>query len=102
MAEQRGDRFFITQPGLDWLGGDYEQLPTGIELQRYWLAKLSGGQREIFRAVVENPAGISRDDISEKTGLKRSTRDRYLQHLQAQELVTSEGSSILPSETLFE
>lgn len=38
----------------------------------------------------------------EATGLKKSTRNRYIQHLQAQELVVASGDMILPAPELIE
>lgn len=99
---ENGERFYITDVGLSSLGTDFEQLPTGDALQQYWLNKLPPGQSAILRAILEQPAGISRDEITEKTSLKRSTRNRYIQYLQAAELVTCSGELVRPSDTLLE
>jgi uncharacterized protein len=98
-----GERFAITNAGIDWIGSDYQPLPTGEALQRYWIEKLPAGESAIFRAILENQSnGISRDEIGEHTHFKRSTRNTYLQRLAARELVTISGDLVRPSETLFE
>jgi hypothetical protein len=99
---QSGDRFVITEAGIDWIGSDYQPLPTGEALQRYWIDKLPAGESAVFQVVLENPDGISREEIGEKTDFKRSTRNTYIQRLAARELVTVSGEMIRPSETLFE
>lgn len=100
---QSGERFTITDAGVDWIGSDYQPLPTGEALQRYWIDKLPAGESAVFRAVLENQSnGISRDEIGEHTNFKRSTRNTYLQRLAARELVTISGDLVRPSETLFE
>ena len=51
---------------------------------------------------LQNPDGITREEIGEKTEFKRSTRNTYLQRIAARELVTISGDVVRPSETLFE
>ncbi|MEN3369977.1 MAG: hypothetical protein V7609_2120 [Verrucomicrobiota bacterium] len=102
LVMQSGERFIITQEGLDWIGADYEPLPTGTALQNYWLNKLPDGEGKILRVVLNEPAGISRDEISEHTNFKRSTRNTYIQRLAARELVKVSGETVHPSESLFD
>jgi uncharacterized protein len=102
LVAQSGERFVITQAGLDWIGTDYEPLPTGAALQSYWLNKLPQGESIVLQVVLENPAGIDRDSIGEKTSFKRSTRNTYIQRLAARELVKVRGEIIEPSEALFD
>jgi uncharacterized protein len=97
-------RFSITDAGIDWIGSDYQPLPTGVALQNYWRQKLPRGEAAVFVAVLDNfeAAGISREKIDELTGFKRSTRNTYLARLAARELVVANGEMVRPSETLFE
>jgi uncharacterized protein len=101
LVAQNGERFVITEAGIDWIGSGYEPLPTGGELQDYWLNKLPQGESAVLATVIEKP-GISRDEISEITQFKRSTRNTYIQRLAARELVKVWGESIQPSESLFD
>jgi hypothetical protein len=101
LIEQQGERFQITQPGLDWLG-DFELLPTGAALQDYWLQKLPQGESAVLRVVLEHAAGIDREGIGEKTNFKRSTRNTYIQRLASRELVKVSGEIIQPSDSLFD
>lgn len=99
---QLGERFTITDSGIDWIGSDYQPLPTGQALQRYWIDKLPPGESAVFQVVLQNPDGVTREEIGEKTEFKRSTRNTYLQRIAARELVTISGDVVRPSESLFE
>jgi DNA helicase HerA-like ATPase len=99
---QLGERFTITDAGIDWIGSDYQPLPTGKALQNYWIEKLPAGESSVFQVVLQNPEGITREEIGEQTEFKRSTRNTYLQRIAARELVTISGDVVRPSETLFE
>lgn len=99
---QSGERFVITDAGVDWIGSDYQPLPTGAALQSYWIDKLPQGESAVFRVVLANRSGITREEIGEQTDFKRSTRNTYIQRLAARELVFASGETIRPSETLFE
>jgi hypothetical protein len=91
-----------TDEGVRMLG-DFEPLPKGEELRQHWLAKLPEGESRILRLLLEGyPDAVDRDAITEHTGLQRSTRDRYLQYLQARKLVTTERGIARASEILFE
>jgi hypothetical protein len=72
-------------------------------LQAYWLDRLSGGERAILEVVLEAyPAAVPRDEISERTEYKRSSRDTYLQRLGSRRLVESVGrSEVRASDVLF-
>lgn len=95
------DRVMATEAGISALG-DFEPLPTGDRLRAYWMAKLPEGERAVLAAVVEAwPSAQHRDDIDAITGYKRSTRDRYIQFLQARRLVTSDRDGVKASAELF-
>ena len=97
LIEDRGDRVYALPALADWLGNDYEPLPTGSELQNYWLQKLPEGERRIFEIVLRSLDGIERDAIDELTGYKRSSRNTYLQRLSSRELIETSGEIVRPS-----
>jgi Fic family protein len=101
LVEEQGDRIYARPALAEFLGGEYEQLPTGTHLQNYWLQKLPAGESRIFGVVLAQPNGVTREEIGEATGFKRSTRNTYLQRLAARELVIASGEIIRASETLF-
>lgn len=98
-----GERITITENGMTALGSDYEPLPTGQALQEKVLRELPEGERVILKLLCEQfPDDMTRDDISESTPYKRSSRDTYLQRLSARELVESTGATrVRASENLF-
>lgn len=99
---ERGNGVFATEAGIAALGSAYEPLPTGEALQQYWINRLPEGERKIFAALIDNPAGLSRDVLEQLTGYKRSTRDAYIQRLQSRRLVEIMGrGEVRPSEILF-
>jgi hypothetical protein len=103
-VEQAGERVQATQAGVEALGDDYEPLPTGEELQRYWLDRLSGGERLLFDLIVQAyPDSISREELGDSSGYKRSSRDTYLQRLSARRLIVPEsGGMVRAASMLFD
>jgi hypothetical protein len=98
-----GAGLMATGEGVAELGEDYEPLPTGAELQTYWLNRLSGGEQVILKAVLEAyPEPVAREVLSEQSGYQRSSRDTYIQRLMARRLVTRDGGGIRASELFFE
>jgi hypothetical protein len=97
-----GDLIRATDEGCAALP-DAEPLPTGEALQDYWFHKLPEGERAILRVLVERyPAAVPRDELTEETSYKRSTRDAYLQRLSAKQLVSEPSrGEVMASETLF-
>jgi hypothetical protein len=102
LVSEVGDRIAANQELIEWLGPDYEPLPTGPALQSYWVDKLPQGESKVFQCALSSPDGVTRDQIGELTGFKRSTRNTYIQRLAARELVIAKGETIVPSETLFQ
>jgi uncharacterized protein len=97
-----GDRISATDAGVKALGPNYAPLPTGDDLRDYWLSKLPEGERRILSEVIEvYPHAIERDTLSEVTSYKRSSRDAYLQRLQARKLVSCDRGIVRASDTLF-
>ena len=98
-----GDRIIATLAGVDLLGSSFRPLPIGDALREYWLERLPGGERRVLEAVVAAyPASVAADSISAETEFKRSTRDAYLQRLNARKLVTRVGrGEVRASDMLF-
>lgn len=97
-------RIVATSTGIAALGDAYESLPTGPALREYWMRRLPEGERKILSAVLEAyPEAVNREQLSEATGYKRSTRDAYLQRLRVRELITTNGraGSVRAEEILF-
>lgn len=108
MVQTAGQTLTATAEGFEALG-DFEPLPTGSALGDYWMAdgrdaKLPEGERAILKVMIEaegNP--VSRDELTERTGYKRSTRDAYIQRLTARRLVESVGrGDVQATRNLFE
>ncbi len=97
-----GERIAAAPAGYEALGNNFEPLPTGAELQQYWLRKLPQGESEILDMLLQAyPKSVERERISEHTNYKRSTRDAYIQRLSARELVTTERDGVRAAEHLF-
>lgn len=103
VAIDREYRVVATDAGIDALGSDFEPLPQGDELQRYWLNRLPEGERRILEPLLSAyPDAVRRDVLEEQTGYKRSTRDAYLQRLQSRRLVEDVGrGEVRASANLF-
>lgn len=100
---QAGELIVATADGLAALGDRFEPLPTGEALLQYWLRRLPEGERRILDVVVAGyPDAVDREAISEATGYKRSTRDRYLQFLATRRIVKSERDGVRAAGELFE
>lgn len=69
MTGQNTGVMAITEDGRQALG-DYEPLPTGEELARYWLGHPSFGQaeRRTLEALLAHPEGIGGPELAEKAG----------------------------------
>ena len=97
-----GGRIVVTPEGMALLGDDFDPLPTGDALLEHWRSKLPAGERSVLDALVSRyPRGVHREEVSEVTGYKRSTRDLYIQQLQRRQLVRSRDGLLLASEELF-
>ena len=100
LEQVRKGTFPIKTLGLAALG-DFERLPTGAALRRYWLDKLSGGEKEILQQVCEHGAQ-TRAPLMEATGYRETSMRTYLQRLAARKLVVVEGSTIKAAPMLFD
>lgn len=99
MVGQQGERLTATKSGLTVVAG-VERLPTGRALLQHWIANLPAGEARMLDVLSERKGGFSRDELSERTGYKRSSRDTYLQRLGARELIVVSGGMVELAETL--
>jgi hypothetical protein len=100
---EQGGQIVASPAGVAWLGDDYVPLPRGAALLHHWMGRLPEGERAVLQVVVHHhPQAVPRDEISEATGYKRSTRDRYLQRLALRKLVSNaDRDGIVASKELF-
>lgn len=102
LVEANGDRILATPAGRAALGADYQPLPTGSALREKMLAELPDGEARIMSVLCSAyPKAVPRDQIEAKTGLKRSTRDRYILYLRTRELVCVTSEGVRASNDLF-
>jgi predicted transcriptional regulator len=102
LVQKNGGKVLATADGVTALP-DAKPLPVGEELQRYHLARLPSGERDILQLLIQcYPEAMSCDEITERTGFKRSTRDAYLQRMSGKEIITkpSRGTA-RASDTFF-
>src|SRR3990167_8452409 len=93
----------ITTNGLEALG-DYTPLPTGKELERYWMSKLCKAERSILTPLVKNyPAGVSSVELAALSGYSvGGAYNNALSRLKTLELVRKENGLFKASEDLVE
>lgn len=92
-----------TKTGASALGSDYEQLPVGKDLQRYWLDRLPPGEKAILATLLPAfPRIMSRDSLDATIGYKTSSRNAYLQRLKARQLVVVTRDGIAAHPVLFD
>lgn len=66
------DQIEITDSGLAALG-DFEPLPTGIDLQQYWLNHLPGPEAKILGVLIEKfPETLSKEELAAASGYNAS------------------------------
>jgi hypothetical protein len=86
--EGGGNRIVATEPSVVWLGGDYEELPTGDALYRHLLSKLPQGEGRVLQLLHDaHPEAVDRSAIDEALGYTRRTRDQYLLNLKNRRVV---------------
>jgi DNA segregation ATPase FtsK/SpoIIIE-like protein len=101
-VEDKDEKILPTPKGMAALGPDYTPLPTGRELQQYWLNRLGAGEKHIFAFVLQHVGEkVNREAIGEATGYQRSTRNRYIQFLQSRQLLKPGSGPVEPAEMLF-
>ena len=78
-----------TDAGIAALGNAYEPLPTGDALQRYWMGRLPEGEKKCLSILIEAyPNAVACEEIDERTGYRRSSRDAFLSRLSSRRLIT--------------
>jgi hypothetical protein len=99
-----GNAIGVREDGMAALGSDFERLPTGDALREYWLDRLPAGEKKLLEIICASyPGAVNRDDLSEATGYKRSSRDTYAQRLIARRLIEAVGRGELSARgELFE
>lgn len=104
LITQERNQFVPTQEGLEQLGPDFEPLPTGQDLQEYWLQRLGGGEQKILQICIEAyPRSVTRNHISELTEYTRSSRDTFIHRLSIKEILEIVGKGeIKASKNLFD
>jgi hypothetical protein len=102
VAESGNGVVVATQEGVDAMP-DAEPLPTGEELQQFWLAKLPDGERRVLEVLIEAyPGSVKKDSIDERLNFKRSTRDAYIYRMASKQIVTEPSrGEVRASEDLF-
>lgn len=98
-----GGDAIVTMQGVDALGPDFEPLPTGENLRRFWLARLPEGEAKLFELIADvYPDTVDRDELTNATGYKRSTRDAYLQRLATRKLIVAGRGEVRAHAHLFD
>lgn len=104
LVRAQGRTILITDAGFAALGPDFEPLPIGSDLRAYWMNRLPAGEKRLLQVLVDHyPDEVTREELSEATDFKRSTRDTYLQRMISKRLVENIGASrIRASANLFD
>jgi hypothetical protein len=97
-----GNLITATQAGRAALP-DAQPLPTGEELQRYWLARLPQGEAALLRLLIEQyPNSVERDWFDEATSYAPRSRNDYLFRLHKKQLTEEPTrSQVKASDNLF-
>lgn len=99
-----GDNHIATREGIEALGSDYEELPTGEQLQDYWRQRLPEGERRIINELIGAGKGkiVTRERLGVATSYADRSVDAYLQRLAARKLIEVVGrGEVRASENLF-
>jgi predicted transcriptional regulator len=90
-----GEMIKATETGFFLLGPNFQPLPSGPDLADHYLRTLPEGESKILRLLLDTTAPLTRDQISEETGFKRSTRDAYIQRLRVRQLINLRGEGMV-------
>lgn len=102
LVSTEGDRVTITDAGIAELGHDYDPLPVGKALRERLLNELPPGEKKILEVLLyAYPATVDREELSERTGYQRSSRNTYLSRMTAREVIEVNGSAVRASDNLF-
>lgn len=102
-----GDKLYPTQEGSDFLGDDYQPLPTGQELRNHLMQTLPAGEKAVLSALIGqridgNDGYIARDWVTQETNYQRSSRDSYIARLANRQLVEVTSGGVRAVDRLFE
>jgi len=98
-----GPLIIPTEAGIQALGSDYEPLPSGKELQEYWMGRLPEGERKVLAVLIQHyPRAVPRTTIDDATGYKRASRDAYLYRLRTRRLAVSSDDGACAASDLFD
>lgn len=104
-AQGGGDDIRVTSDGLRALG-EYEPLPTGEELRRYWLAHAGGkAERSMLEVILKAyPDPLTRNEVAEAANYSIDSGhvDNTLGRLRSLDLIVGPGAAIRASDELFE
>lgn len=102
---QQGDNYVVTEVGTEALGSNFEPLPTGPELLQHWLVKLPEGEKKILTAFLDSMQvgenALTRQEIAEATGYKKTSVRVYVQKLLARKLLKAEGDLLAINDNLL-
>jgi hypothetical protein len=103
ISEARVNPITITATGLEVLG-PYDELPTGQELQAYWLHKLPSSESKILEVLLSiYPDGLDQKDLAAKAGFAVSGHFMNMMgHLRALELISPARTLPRAAEIFFE
>lgn len=96
-------RLNITDAGMDALG-PFDPLPTGEDLQAYWIQRLPKGSAEILRALVAAyPKSLTDEELGERTGYsaKAGHFSNCLSELRTRDLIAGSRNDLSASADLF-
>lgn len=102
LIQKIGEKYSVTAAGAEIAGS--EPLPTGPELLRHWLGKLSPSEAKVLQAIVDaHPKAVTREEVAESTGQssKSSSFQSAFPALRDLELVEGR-SEFTASEAFFE
>lgn len=101
-AQSNRDFVQATEQGTKALP-NFEPLPTGKDLQTYWMRRLPEGERKILALLIHAyPNAVERIALDAATGYQRSSRDAYLQRMKAKQLIIEPSRGMVAAtENLF-
>jgi hypothetical protein len=102
--EGGGTELRVTTAGLEAVG-DIEPLPSGAELLRYWLARLSKAEAALLELLVSAyPGAVSQAELADRAGYSPTSGGvrGAIAKLQALELIEGPGAALRASADLAE
>lgn len=95
-----GDTITVTDAGRAAMP-NIEPLPTGEKLRKFWLQRLSPGERKLLELLIQAyPDAVPRDALDE-AGYRRSSRNEYLRLLVTRQLIADTGQGMRANDILF-